>query len=376
MGRKFEVDHLFTMNRKITRAEWNAEKGVWKISYVDLVNTGEPATTSSKIVEGSAGSFEADFLFNSTHSTNEPGLPLIPGAVEEVFEGKWWHSMRWPRDGLEQAKGKRVAMVGCAAAAIQLVPQLAKVAGYLAVFGRTPNHIVERPNDPYPEELKKKWRENPMELRLFRARFEQEFGAAWYETGFVRGAPWHTKYLESAKRNLDQLKDPELKKKLTPDFDLWCRRILFHNDFYPALNQDNVEYVSERIVRLEKDGIVTAKQDSRETVIDPTAPEVKREFDIVIYATGWAATGGKAAPFDAIGVDGTTFTTRLLNLDYGGPEDMEMQTYQGVMLDKFPNLFTPGLFLCAQSLFFVAGRSSYFRRRLFQATHLGFPSIP
>jgi cation diffusion facilitator CzcD-associated flavoprotein CzcO len=247
VARHFKVTHLFTCNRKTERAEWNEEKGVWKVDFVDLVDRGMPATSDSPRVPGSESSFEFHFLFNSTHSTNEPGLPMIPGALEEAFKGDSWHSMRWPKDGLERCRGKRVVMLGCAAAAIQLAPEIAKVASKLVILGRTPNHIIEKPNDPFPEEMRKKWRENPMEMRMYRAKFEQEFALTWFETGFVHGSPRWQKYMDSFRRNVDQVKDESLRKSLEPDFDLWCRRALFSSTFYPTLNLPHVEYVMQKI---------------------------------------------------------------------------------------------------------------------------------
>lgn len=289
---------------------------MWRISYVDLVPTDGPATKDSQIVAGSEGSVEVDFIFNTSGSTNEPGLPYIPGAIEGTFEGESWHSMRWPKDGLDRIKGKRVALVGCAAAAIQLVPQLAKVAGYLGVHHRTPNHVVERPNEPFSEEQKKRWTENPMEYRMYRAQFEQDFAEKWFQAGFQRESAGYKHYMESARRNLQVLKDEKLREIMWPEvgfqglgrsrplqpecsprlsnpqFDLWCRRVLFHNEFYPAINMPHVELIQERIVRIEKDGIVTADQNSRDKVIDPNAKEIKREYDIIVYATGWVGLGG------------------------------------------------------------------------------------
>jgi cation diffusion facilitator CzcD-associated flavoprotein CzcO len=191
--------------------------------------------------------------------------------------------MRWPKDGLDKVKGKRVAVVGCAAAAIQLVPKLAQVAGQLTVYHRTANHIVERDNTPHPPELLEKWKKNPIEYRLYRAQFEQDFAQAWYEAGFKRDSEGYRRYIESARRNLESnIKDESLRRTLWPDFQLWCRRLLFHSDFYPSIARENVELVQQRIVRIEKDGIVTADQDSRDKVIDPNAKELKREHDVIV----------------------------------------------------------------------------------------------
>ncbi|KAI9032962.1 hypothetical protein DFJ74DRAFT_726035 [Hyaloraphidium curvatum] len=345
VAKRFDVEKYFTFNRRHEKAEWLADEGVWRVTYHDLVprDDGLPATKESQVIEGSTGHFEVNFLFNTSHATNEPGLPLIPGAVEGVFEGDWWHSMRWPRDGIDRLMGKRVALVGCAAAAVQLVPEIAAVATSLAVYHRTPNHVVERPNEPYPEEQKKRWRENPLELRSFRAKFEYTFAKNWHDTAFREGSDEYKKTVESARRNLEtNIKDPKLREILWPTFHPWCRRVLFHDQFYPALNRPNVELVQERIVRIEKDGIVTALQDPRDPVPDEKAELKKREFDVIIYATGWAITGGKPAGIPILGVGGIDYPIRMMNIDEGGLENMEMQQYFGVMLDKFPNFFTPG----------------------------------
>lgn len=114
VAKTFQVTQCFTLNRKTEKAEWSPERGQWRVSYVDLIPTDGPATKDSQKVPGSEGFFDCDFLFNTTHTTNEPGLPDIPGALEGTFEREWWHSMRWPKDGLERCRGKRVAMIGCA----------------------------------------------------------------------------------------------------------------------------------------------------------------------------------------------------------------------------------------------------------------------
>lgn len=179
-----------------------------------------------------------------------------------------------------------------------------------------------------------------MELRLFRAQFEEEFGLNWHDSGFARDSPRYNEYIASCKRNLAQVNDPKLREILWPKFDLWCRRVLFHSEFYPCLNEPHVKLIQERIVRIEKDGVLSADQDSRDKVADPNAKQIKREYDILIYATGWAIAGGKPAPFPILGEGGLELMLRSVNLDHGTVP--ELQTYAGVMNSNFPNLICPG----------------------------------
>lgn len=92
------------------------------------------------------------------------------------------HSMSWPEDGLESLRGKRVAVVGLAAAAVQIIPNCAKYAGHMTVYPRTPNWVHPRPNDPWSEEQKKKWEEDPVAYKLFIADQGSEFYRAWEDT--------------------------------------------------------------------------------------------------------------------------------------------------------------------------------------------------
>lgn len=313
------------------RSVWSEEAGTWTVYFKDL-SSGKP---EAEIPEES---FECEFLFNTNRITNEPGLPLIPGATEGAFKGESWHSMRWPKDGLERVKGKRVALVGCAAAAVQLVPQIAPLASHFSVYHRTPNYVLHRPNDPYSEEQKTKWSTDPMSYRLWKAKFEYDFAHRWVFGALEDGSPDQQWCIDDARHNLESnIKDERLRKILWPDFPLWCRRTVYHDDFYPSLTRPNVELVQERIVRIEEDGIRSALQDPRDKVIDPSAPEVKREFDIIVWATGWAATGNKKPSAPVIGRNGIEFGKRAINIVPDGVEKLSYQGYLGIMLDEFPN---------------------------------------
>ncbi|KAJ3335502.1 Autophagy protein 7, partial [Gonapodya sp. JEL0774] len=370
---RFDIRKHYRMNCAATRGVWDDEKGVWKVFYKDLSklppltqeerNAGgleledwamlsDPlGPRSARLEELEEDSFECEFLYNTQKGTGAPGMPDIPGAQERVFKGPTWHSMRWPKNGLDLVKGKRVALIGCAAAAVQLVPQLQPLTAHLSVFHRTPNHVMHRDNTPYSEEQKQRWTKHPEELRKFRADFEEKFFKVWINTACINGSEEQKFTIADAKSNLyDSIKDERLREILWPDYMPWGRRVTFHDEFYPSLVQPNVEVVQDRIVRINENGIVTAAQNSRDLVPDPTAPETQRDYDIIIYGTGWAVQGGKRGMTPFTGRNGTDFALSSMNIQvkFGadGTPSLDMSAlgiwnYFGEMFEGFPNFFAP-----------------------------------
>ncbi|KAJ3337599.1 hypothetical protein HDU93_000795 [Gonapodya sp. JEL0774] len=380
VAEKFKVRSNFTFNIKVTRCVWSDTNKEWSVYYKDMNKVVVPEGTTVPLwraltdplreVPGATSEadeekklvalvnalpeehFECDFLFNTTRFTGSPGLPRIPGALEGAFKGDQFHSMRWPKDGLERVRGKKVAMIGCAAAAAQLVPQVQPLAGHLDLYHRTPNHFMHRPNDPYPEELKKKLADDPMFMRMWREDLGRRFDKNWSETGFLNGEEhkWST---EDAKSNLyDNIKDPKLREALWPDFPIWCRRVCFHNDFYPAIAQPNCTVILDRIVKINETGIVTAAQNAREEKIDESAPQTQHDYDVIIYATGWAVDGNKEPVVQFTGRKGASLQLKSVNIQVVGVEadgtpklDLSKVgpfNYYAGMVDEFPNLFQPG----------------------------------
>ncbi|KXS21816.1 FAD/NAD(P)-binding domain-containing protein [Gonapodya prolifera JEL478] len=376
----FALRPLFTFNVKVTRCEWDDERSVWKVYYKDMNSLKLPAGTTVPIwraltdpmrdVPGATTEAdeekaivklvselpdtvaEFDFLINTTRFTGSPGLPRIPGALEGAFKGDQFHSMRWPVDGLERVKGKKVAMIGCAAAAAQLVPQVQPLAGHLDLYHRTPNHFMHRPNDLYPADLKEKLATDPLFFKLWREDLGRRFNKNWEETGFLEGEEhkWST---EDAKQNLyENIKDPKLREALWPDFPIWCRRVCFHNDFYPAIAQPNCTVVLDRIVKINETGIVTAAQNSREEKIDESAPQSQHDYDVIIYATGWAVDGNKEPLVTFTGRKGVNLQLKganiqVLGLNEDGTPKLDLSklgpfNYFSGMVDEFPNYFAPG----------------------------------
>ncbi|KAI9034013.1 hypothetical protein DFJ74DRAFT_700403 [Hyaloraphidium curvatum] len=367
----YDVRKLFRFNCATTRGVWNEEKGVWTVFYKDLSKLPERSVAEDpndplKLpawarISNPVGpqwpeyeslpeeQFEVEFLVHTQRTTGAPGLPDIPGATEKAFKGLAWHSMRWPENGLELVEGKRVALIGCAAAAVQLVPALQPTVSHLTVFHRTPNHVRHRDNRPFTDEQKKEWRSNPMAMRQFREGWFRRFFKNWHDSGVLDGSEEQAVAIADSRSNLyDNVKDERLRRILWPDYKPWGRRMTFHDEFYPALTKPNVEVVQDRIVRIDETGIVTAAQDSRELIIDDKAPQTHHDFDVIVYATGWAAMTGKKGMTPFFGRGGLPLEASMMNVKFnfvdGQPvpdlSELGIWTYMGQMYEGFPNLFS------------------------------------
>ncbi|WP_280265937.1 DUF4873 domain-containing protein [Nocardia wallacei] len=241
---------------------------------------------------------------------HEPSVPDLPGR--ESFRGTSFHSARWDHDF--DVTGKRIAVIGTGASAVQLVPQIAKQAAQVTVFQRTPHWVVPKPDRRLSSAEHAVFRFVPGAQRLYR------WAVYWgYESmipAFMN--PGLMRRVESVARGhlRRQVRDPELRRELTPDYRLGCKRILVSNNYYPALQRDGVELVTEPIDRLTETGVATA--DGRE-----------REFDAVVYATGFKISDRFAAQH-IVGANGRT----IQDLWRGG-----MEAFLGVAVHGLPNLF-------------------------------------
>ena len=250
------------------------------------------------------------FFVCSTGPLSQVRWPDIPGL--DHFQGRKLHSARW--DASYRAHGQRVAVIGTGSTASQLIPPLAQQAAQLHVFQRTANWVLPRMDRPYfaADRLLARFPPYAWAVRAFWYHLLE-----WGRRGFDEGTVARRGMLKTAARHLQrQVPDPTLRTKLRPPYPLGCKRIIYSNDFYPALSQPNVELVTEGIERITPTGIVTA--DGRE-----------RPVDTLVCATG----------FD---------TTRLLaSVDIQGPGGQRLatawrdgaQAWQGVAVAGFPNLF-------------------------------------
>ena len=201
-----------------------------------------------------------------------PVLPDIPGQDE--FAGPWWHSARWNHQ--VDLAGRRVAVIGTGASAIQFVPEIAKVAGHVDVYQRTAPYVLPKADRPYRDA------ELAMFDRLPAVRKADRLRIFLYgellTSGFVLSPKLLAGPMALWRRQLrTQIADPELRAKCVPDYVMGCKRVVFSNDWYPALARPDVNLVTDRIERIVPEGVVT---------VDGTT----RPADVIIYGTGFQAT--------------------------------------------------------------------------------------
>lgn len=272
---------------------YDAEAGEWT---VDLEGR-EPVRARSVIVA-------AGPLANAS-------FPNIPGI--DTYEGHKIHSARWDHD--YDFTDKRVAVVGTGASGVQIVPELVKTAKTVKVFQRTPGWVLPRINTPTSGRLKRLYRKLPVTQSLMRS--------AWYwgHESVALGVVWDTPFtrlveaVSSANLRL-QVKDPWLRRQLTPDFSAGCKRLLMTSEYYPALQADNCKLVTWPIARLSPNGIRTVEG-------------IEHQFDCIVFATGFdvCKTG---TPFPITGIEGRELAAEWSRGAYA---------YRSVAVSGYPNLY-------------------------------------
>jgi cation diffusion facilitator CzcD-associated flavoprotein CzcO len=291
--RKNGLDDHLRFNTEVTAAEFDREQGRWHISTA----AGER--------------IDADVLVTAMGQLSRPVYPDIPGL--DRFEGPCFHSARWDHD--VDLDGRRVAVVGTGASAIQFVPEIAPRVERLHLFQRSAPWIVKKPDRPYGRREQALYRRAPWIQALSRLRIH-----LFYEVlilAFTR-LQWLQKPFERAyKRRLrKEVPDPALRERLRPDYPLGCKRILLSNDWLQTLARPDIEVITDGIKEVEPVGVVTADG-------------AKREVDAIILATGFATTDF-LAPMAIRGLEGRD----LNDVWRDGAE-----AYLGLAVSGFPNMF-------------------------------------
>ncbi len=252
-----------------------------------------------------------DILIPAVGQLSVPSIPAFAGLSD--FQGRHFHASRW--DASAKLENAHVAIVGSAASAVQIVPELAKTCGKLSVFQRSPNWIIPRGNHAFGTFTQGLFKKLPIARRALRSFIysyqESLFGA--FRTGSRRNR-WVT---GMARKHLAaQVADPDLRARLTPGYTLGCKRLLVSDDYLPSFSRPNVELVTETIERFTPTGIRTL--DGQE-----------RAFDTVVFATGFDVRNS-LAPVKITGRDGTSLSDTWRD----GPH-----AYLGVTVPAFPNMF-------------------------------------
>jgi cyclohexanone monooxygenase len=283
----------FRFGVAVEDAAWDDDEHVWQV------------TTS-------AGTVTADVVVSGSGGLSEPKLPDIEGI--EDFAGEIFHSARWNHD--YDLTGKRVAVVGTGASAIQIVPEIAEKVAHLDVYQRTAPWVIPRRDREYTRWERLAFRHLPLVQKAYRTAIY--WGRELYVPAFTIqpkiAAPAKAAALANIRKGIS---DPALREAVTPDFQIGCKRILISNTYYPALDRDDVELVTDPIARVTPTGIVTR---------DGTA----REIDCLIVATGFYTTDQPIA-HHVKGRDGRTLAD--VWAEHG------MASYKGTTTAGFPNLF-------------------------------------
>ncbi len=290
---KYKVEPHIRFNTGVTGASFDEASGVWTLQLSDGTTT-----TARAVVSGTGG-------------LSRPSVPAIAGI--DSFEGDMFHSARWNHDC--DLTGKRVAVIGSGASAIQIVPNIIDRVDHLTLFQRSAAWVMPKADRPIPAKEQNLYERVPAAQKAFRTflYWAHEIRAlvfVKYPNGMKYMQPVAEKHLAR------KIADPQLRAKLTPDYTMGCKRILLANDYYPALQRDNAEVLCDGIETITARGVLC--KDGTE-----------REYDVIVLCTGFKAADD-VAPFPVTGIGGRDLAASWRD----GAE-----AYLGTTVSGFPNMF-------------------------------------
>lgn len=297
---KYGLRPHLRFNVTITKAVFDDEANVWRL------HTGDGAMLTVR------------FVISATGGLTQPKAPDIEGL--DTFAGRTIHTARW--DAGYDLAGKRVAVIGTGATAVQVVPSIAPTVGKLHVFQRTPIWVLPRPDTEIPPWLREIFRRRPLTQTTARAAT-----TALTELVMVLGvvynrqAPFVTRGLERVclEHLRRQVADPEVRARLTPHYGFGCKRPSFSNDYFRTFNHEHVELVTEPIARVVPSGIVTRDG-------------VTRPLDALVLATGFKVfEPGNIPTYEVYGRGGVELGAFW--------REHRFQAYEGASVPGFPNYF-------------------------------------
>ncbi len=292
-AQKYELMPHIRFGAELTQARYDDTAKLWRVTTRD------------------GREFTGRVLVSGMGGLSTPAYPEVKGLKN--FKGKTFHSAEW--DHSYQLKGKRVAVIGTGASAIQFVPQIQKQVANLDLYQRTPPWIMPKPDRAIGILERELYRRLPATQHAFRtARY-------WMMESRVLGFVFNPRIMKLAeniaRRHIKaRIKDPELRRKVTPDFTFGCKRVLISDDYYPALTQKNVDVITTDIREVRANSVITSDG-------------IERPVDCIIYGTGFKAQDPlpSNAIFGAGGVD-------IIDAWKDGPE-----AFKGTTVSGFPNLF-------------------------------------
>ena len=278
---------------EVTAANWDEQQAVWRIHTA----SGEQVTARGFVA--------------ASGQLNRPKLPDIEGR--DRFAGPAFHSAKWRHD--VEFEGKRVACIGSAASAVQIVPEIAPKAGQLSLFLRSASYVMPRNDRAYSADERRGFAMDVEALRVRREALYLEHESR--HNALELGSAAAQRLVSIARAHLNkQVQDPVLREELWPDYPLGCKRILLSDDFYPAMTQPNVKLVTEGIAAIDSSGVRTS--DGR-----------LHEVDVIVYATGFETTSF-LAPVEITGRDGRSLRRQWRD---------GASAYLGITVAGFQNFF-------------------------------------
>ncbi|MGV9412962.1 flavin-containing monooxygenase [Nocardia sp. NPDC003693] len=293
VAERHELGKLIVFGAEVSEAEFDASTGQWTVLTTDGV-----ART-------------ATVLISAVGQLSRPAMPAIPGI--ESFAGASFHSARWDHEVV--TAGKRVACIGTGASALQYIPEIAPGTAALTLFQRTPAWVLPKFDTDY----------KPIHQRVLQRvpgmpaaeRFSWWAIAEFVALGLVEFPGITRAVAKLAEKQLEeQVTDPELRAKLTPDYPIGCKRALFSSDYYPALTQPNVHVETTPIIDIVPEGV-------------RTADGAVHAADVIIYGTGFKGTEF-LWPMEIRGAGGTALSKVWAD---------GAHAHLGVTVPGFPNLF-------------------------------------
>ncbi|WP_067823022.1 flavin-containing monooxygenase [Nocardia inohanensis] len=294
MVEEFGIAPRIRFGHTVTGLEFDEASGLWAVS-----------------IAGRRGRIQARTVVIASGPLSNAGFPDIPGIDD--FTGHKIHSARWDHD--YDFTGKKVAVVGTGASAVQIIPELVRKAAAVKVFQRTPGWVLPRVNRETGELTKKLYRRFPVTQSLARDAW------FWGHESVALGVVWNTPLTRVVERVAllhlrSQVPDPWLRRQLTPDFRAGCKRLLMSSDYYPALQRDNCTLVTWPIAGISADGIRTAEG-------------IEHRFDCIVFATGFEVSK-QGTPVPVTGRDG-----RVLDDEWS----RGAYAFKSVAVSGYPNLF-------------------------------------
>jgi len=289
-AKEFELEPHLQCETEIVSARYQAG-GTWHLE-----------TTTGEL-------HDFDVVINAMGNQHTPLYPDVQGI--DRFAGPSWHSTEWNHD--VALDGKRVAVIGSAAAAVQVVPEIAKVAGHLYVFQRTPNWILPRGRKPYSR-LSRALLRVPVLRKLHRAFHHKIMNLS--NGAFQIGHKTQKRVEDMGHKHIEEaVSDPDLRELVTPKSRFGCKRPLMSDRFYPALQQDNVTLIPAAARAIESKRILTTDDQAIEA-------------DVLIFCTGYKVMDFER--IEVIGANGESLAKRMQD----APE-----AFVGSAVPGFPNYF-------------------------------------